>query len=156
MPALTKRGWGADITPWHELETLGNRMRSFFDYPTVLAPSVFAAPFVETGEWFPAVELVEADGEFVLTAEIPGMSKGDVDISIEDNVLIFKGEKKFEHEEERDRMHIRERRYGTFERSFTIPRTVAADKIKAVYKNGVVMIHLPKGPDSKGRHIEIK
>ena len=156
MPALTKKGWGADISPWHEFGTLGNRMRNFFDYPTFFAPSVFAAPMAETGEWFPAVELVEADGEFVLTAEIPGMSKDDVDVSIEDNVLIFKGEKKFELDEERDRMHIRERRYGTFHRAFTLPRNVAADKIKAEYKDGVVELHLPKSPEAKGRHIEIK
>ena len=109
MPALTKRR-GADISPWHELE---NRMRSFFDYP-FLGPTVFATPLLENGEWFPAVELVEADGEFVLTAEIPGMTKENVDISIEDNVLTLKGEKWYEHEEEKERMHIRERRYGSF------------------------------------------
>ena len=155
MPALTTKRWGADITPWHELETLGNRMRSFFDYP-FFAPSVFAAPLLETGEWFPAVELVEADGEFVLTAEIPGMTKEDVDVSIEDNVLTLKGEKKLEHEEERERMHIRERRYGAFERSFTLPRNVEAGKVKAEYKDGIVEIHMPKAPEAKGRRIEIK
>jgi len=156
MPALTTKRWGADITPWHGLETLGNRMRGLLDYPTLFAPSVFAAPVLETGEWWPAVELVEADGEFVLTAEIPGMSKENVDISVEDNVLTLKGEKKFEHEEERDRMHIRERRYGTFERMFTLPRNVDAGKIKAEYREGVVEIHMPKAPEAQGRRIEIK
>lgn len=71
-------------------------------------------------------------------------------------MLTLKGEKKFEHEEQRDRTHIRERRYGTFERCFTLPRNVAADKIKAEYKDGVVEVHLPKGPEAKGRHIEIQ
>lgn len=156
MPALTKKRWGADITPWHELETLGNRMRGLFDYPTFFTPSVFTAPILETGEWWPAVELVEADGEFVLTAEIPGMSKDDVEISVEDNVLTLKGEKKFEHEEERDRMHVRERRYGTFERSFALPRNVEAGKIKAEYRDGVVEMHMPKAPEAQGRKIEIK
>ena len=156
MPTLTRKRGGTDITPWYELETLGNRMRSFLDHPSFFAPSVFAGPLAETGEWFPAVELLEADGEFVLTAEIPGMSKEDVSISVENDVLTLKGEKKFEHEEQRDRTHIRERRYGTFERCFTLPRNVAADKIKAEYKDGVVEVHLPKGPEAKGRHIEIK
>jgi HSP20 family protein len=157
MPALTRarKGWGADITPWNELETLSNRMRSLMDYP--FAPSLFRAPLLsETTQWLPAVELVESDGEFLLTAEIPGMSKDDVDISIEDNVLTLKGEKKYEHEEEKDRMHIREREYGTFERSFTLPRNVDATKIKAEYHDGVVELHLPKGPQAKSRHIEIK
>jgi HSP20 family protein len=152
MRALTRKGWGADITPWHELETMGNRMRSFFDYP-----SFFSAPLLaETAGWMPAVELVEVNGEYLLTAEIPGMGKEDVDVSVEDGVLTLKGEKKFEHEEERDRTHIRERRYGAFERSFTLPRNVEAGKIKAEYHDGVVEVHLPKGPEAKGRQIEIK
>lgn len=152
MPALTTKRWGADVTPWHELE---NRMRNFFDYP-FFTPTVFSAPYLENSEWFPAVELAEADGEFVLAAEIPGMTKDDVAISIEDGVLTLKGEKKYEHEEEKERMHIRERRYGTFERSFTLPRNVEAGKIKAEYRDGVVEMHMPKAPDAKGRKIEIK
>jgi HSP20 family protein len=156
MSALTTKRWGADVTPWHELETLQNRMRRFFDVTPFFAPSAFTAPMLETGEWWPAVELIEANGEFVLTAEIPGMTKEDVDISVEDNVLTLKGEKKFEREEERERMHIRERRYGAFERSFTLPRNVEAGKIRAEYKDGVVEVHMPKAPEAQGRKIEIK
>jgi len=156
MRALTRRGWGADITPWSEFETLTDRMRNWADFPPFSA-SLFRAPLVsETTEWLPAVELVEKDGEFLLTAEIPGMSKEDVSISVEDNVLTLKGEKKFEREEEKDRMHIREREYGTFMRAFTLPRNVEASKIKAEYHDGVVEIHMPKGVEAKGRHIEIK
>jgi HSP20 family protein len=156
MRALTRRGWGADITPWHEFETLADRMRSLADFPPFGA-SIFRAPLVsETTEWLPAVELVEKDGEFLLTAEIPGMSKEDVTVSVEDNVLTLKGEKKFEREEEKDRMYIREREYGTFTRSFTLPRNVEASKIKAEYHDGVVEVHMPKGAEAKGRHIEIK
>ena len=155
MRALTRRG-GADITPWSEFETLADRMRNWAEFPTFGA-SLFRAPLVsETTEWLPAVELVEKDGEFLLTAEIPGMSKEDVTISVEDNVLTLKGEKKFEREEEKDRMHIREREYGTFMRAFTLPRNVEASKIKAEYHDGVVEIHMPKGVEAKGRHIEIK
>jgi HSP20 family protein len=131
-------------------------MRNWTDFPA-FGTSLFRAPLVsETTEWLPAVELVEKDGEFLLTAEIPGMSKEDVQISVEDNVLTLKGEKKFEREEEKDRMHIREREYGTFLRSFTLPRNVEASKIKAEYHDGVVEIHMPKGEEAKGRHIEIK
>lgn len=157
MRALTRRGWGADITPWHELETMSNRIRNFFDYPTFFTPSVLRAPLLsETTQWLPAVELFEEDGEYLLTAEIPGMSKDDVDISIEDGVLTFKGDKKFEREEEHGRMHLREREYGSFERCFTLPRNVVVDKINAEYHDGIVEIHLPKGEQAKGRHIEIK
>jgi HSP20 family protein len=156
MRALTRRGWGTDVTPWNEFETLSNRMRDWADYPTFGA-SLFRAPLMSaTTEWLPAVELVEKDGEFVLTAEIPGMSKENVDISIEDNVLTFKGEKKLEKEEKKDRMHIREREYGAFTRAFSLPRNVEAGKVRAEYHDGVVEIHMPKGAEAKGRHIEIK
>jgi HSP20 family protein len=84
------------------------------------------------------------------------MSKEDVTISVEDNVLTLKGEKKFEHEEERDRMYIREREYGSFARYFRLPRNVDGESIKAEYRDGVVEVHIPKGPEAKGRQIEIE
>jgi HSP20 family protein len=156
MRALTKKRWGADITPWNELEMLSDRMRDWGDF-SPFGTSIFRAPLLSgTTEWLPAVELVEKEGEFVLTAEIPGMSKENVDISIEDNVLTFKGEKKFEKDEEKDRMHIREREYGTFMRAFTLPRNVEAAKVRAEYHDGVVEIHMPKGEEAKGRRIEVE
>jgi HSP20 family protein len=154
MRAMTKR-WSGDVTPWQEFETLSERMRRWADFPTFGA-SLFRAPLLtETTEWLPAVELVEKDGEFVLTAEIPGMAKKDVDISIEDDVLTLKGEKKFERDEEKEHMHIREREYGSFTRAFTLPRNVDAAKISAEYHDGIVEIHMPKGEEAKGRQIKI-
>lgn len=154
MRALTK--WGADITPWHEMETLSDRMRRWMDYPTYGA-SLFRAPLLsETTQWLPAVELVESDEEFVLTAEIPGMTKEDVSISVEGDVLSLNGEKKVEREEDKEHMHLREREYGKFERSFTLPRNVVTGKIRAEYRDGIVEVHMPKGEEAKGRRIEIK
>jgi HSP20 family protein len=154
MRALTKR-WGADITPWQEFETLNERMRRWADFPPFGA-ALFRAPLLtDTAEWLPAVELVEKDGEFILTAEIPGLTKQDVDVTVEDNVLTLKGEKKFERDEEKEEMHIREREYGTFVRAFTLPRTVDAAKIRAEYHDGVVEVHMPKGAETKGRQIKI-
>jgi HSP20 family protein len=130
-------------------------MRRWADFPP-FAPTLFGAPLLtETTEWLPAVELVERDGEFVLTAEIPGMAKENVVISVEDNVLTLKGEKKFERDEEKEEMHIREREYGAFTRAFTLPRNVDAAKIRAEYHDGVVDIHMPKGAEAKGRQIKI-
>jgi HSP20 family protein len=154
MRALTRR-WGGEIAPWPEFETLNERMRRWADFPP-FGTTLFRAPLLtETTDWLPAVELVENEGEFVLTAEIPGMAKGDVDINVEDNVLTLKGEKKFERDEEKDEMHIREREYGAFTRAFTLPRNVDAAKIRAEYRDGVVEIHLPKAPNAKGRQIKI-
>jgi HSP20 family protein len=162
MGALTTKRWGADVTPWQELEAFGNRIGRWMENPSLFGPSAFTTPvfrtplFADATGWMPAVELVESDGEFVLTAEIPGMTKEDVSISVEDNVLTLKGEKKYEHEEERDRMYIREREYGTFERSFALPRNTMTEKIKAEYRDGVVKVHIPKGPEATARRIEIK
>jgi HSP20 family protein len=160
MSTLTRRRWGTDVTPWKELEAFGNRIGRWFDSPSLfepLRPTMFSTSLLsEAGTWMPAVELVESDTEFVLTAEVPGMSKADLDISIDDNVLTLKGEKKLEREENRERMHIRERAYGSFERCFALPPNIEADKIKAEYHDGVLEVHIPKGPQSKGRHIEIK
>lgn len=155
MRALTTRRWGADVSPWHELEAMNDRMRRWMDYPDFGA-SMFKTPLFSDGAWLPAVELVEEDGEFVLTAELPGMSKDDVDVSVDDHTLTLKGEKKTEREEAHDKMHIRERGYGTFERSFTLPRNVDAGKIRADFHDGLVEIHLPKGEQTKSKHIEIK
>ena len=155
MRALTKKRWGADVSPWHELESLNDRMRRWIDDPT-FGTSLFRAPLFSETDWLPPVELVEEDDEFVLTAELPGMSKEDVEVSIDDNVLTLKGEKKTEREEERDRMHIREREYGRFERSFTLPRNVSTDEARADFHDGIVEIHLPKGEEAKSRKIEIK
>jgi HSP20 family protein len=154
MRALTKR-WGGDVTPWQEFETLGERMRRWADFPPFGA-TLFRAPLLtEATAWLPAVELVETDNEFVLTAEIPGMAKEEVDVSVEDNVLTLKGERKFERDETKEQVHIREREYGTFTRAFTVPRNVDAAKIRAEYHDGVMEVHMPKAPEAKGRQIKI-
>jgi HSP20 family protein len=155
MRALTTRHWGADVSPWHELDTLNNRLRRWMDYPE-LGASMFNAPMFSENAWLPAVELVEEDDEFMLTAELPGMSKENVDLSVDDNVLTLKGEKKTEREVAHDRMHIHERGYGTFERSFVLPKNVDAGKIRADFHDGLIEIHMPKGEKSKSKHIEIK
>jgi HSP20 family protein len=155
MRALTTKRWGTDVSPWHELETMGDRMRRWADYPAFGA-SLFKAPLFSETDWLPAVELVEEDGEFVLTAELPGLSKDDVHLSIDDNVLTLKGEKKTERDEAHNRMHLRERAYGTFERCFTLPRNVEAGKIRAEFHDGLVEVHMPKGAAAMSRHIEIK
>lgn len=152
--SLTTRRWGGDISPWREFDLLSDRMRGLVD--PMLTEPLISTPIWDTAGWIPAVELTEADNEYLLTAELPGVPKGDVEVSVDDGVLTLKGEKKTEKEEQRGRTHYRERRYGSFERAFTLPRNVDADKIKAEFKDGLVEVHLPKGAESKGRKIELK
>ena len=159
MEALTKKARGAGVSPWQELEDFGNRIGRWMHHPDLLERTGFAvsrAPFsTDATEWAPVVEVVESDGEYVLTAELPGMAKEDVTVSIDENVLTIKGEKKLEREEERERWHIREREYGMFERSFTLPQRVLGEKITAKHHDGVLEVHIPKDPEAKGRRIEI-
>ncbi|RKY60288.1 MAG: Hsp20/alpha crystallin family protein [Candidatus Latescibacterota bacterium] len=105
--------------------------------------------------WTPKVDVAETDDAVVVTAELPGMEKDDIKVSIENNVLTISGEKKQEKEEKDRTYHWSERVYGRFSRSFTLPARVDANKVKAVYKNGVLTLTLPKVEEAKPKQIEI-
>jgi HSP20 family protein len=107
--------------------------------------------------WMPAVNVEEKKDEVVLTAELPGLGHDDVEIELENNILTIRGEKREEREEGDDdsRYHLWERRYGSFQRSFTVPRTVKPTDINAVFENGILTVHMPKVPEAKGRKISI-
>lgn len=105
--------------------------------------------------WLPAVDIVETEDAFVATADLPGLKKGDIDVSIEDSVLTVSGERKFENAEEKGTYRRVERSYGTFRRSFTLPRSVDAGKVEAKFKDGVLSLTLPKSEVAKGRKIAV-
>ena len=92
----------------------------------------------------PAVDFVENDKSYVVTAELPGMSESDVDVKYAEGALTIRGEKKEEKEERKKDYYLSERRYGTFQRIFQVPNGVDADKIEAAFKNGVLTVTLPK------------
>jgi len=105
----------------------------------------------------PAVDVVEEKDAFVLNAELPGVRVDDIDVSVDGNVLTLKGERRYRHEQsEEDGYRRLERRYGSFQRSFTLPRTVDAEGIDARFENGVLHIHMPKQEEAKGRKISIR
>jgi len=94
----------------------------------------------EVAEWAPAIDVVTEDGDLVIKAELPGVKQEDVDITLQDNVLTVSGERKAEQEEERGGYYVRERRYGSFSRSLTVPEGVDESKIHARYENGVLEV----------------
>jgi HSP20 family protein len=106
--------------------------------------------------WAPAVDIVEEKDHFVVRAELPGVEKKDVKITIENNVLALRGEKKFEEEKEGKNFHRVERSYGSFYRSFTLPTSVVSNKIEASYADGVLTITIPKSEEAKPKEIEVK
>ena len=106
--------------------------------------------------WAPLVDIVENGDDLVISAELPGLEQEDVDISIENNTLVLRGERKRKTEfVEKDAYRL-ERTFGAFTRSFTLPKTVDSDRISASYKNGVLELTLPKLEQAKQRKITIK
>ena len=108
------------------------------------------------GAWSPQVDIFENKDQIVLEAELPGMKPEDVEISIENNVLTLRGERRFEKKEDSDNFHRVERSYGTFTRSFTLPPTVSSDRAEAEFENGILRLTLAKREEAKPRRIEIK
>lgn len=146
MKALTP--WTRAMSPWNELEQLQDRVNRVFGLNTPF--------FDEPLAWRPAVNLKEEDNEYILTAELPGMELKDIEVDVDKDTLTLKGEKKYEHEETKEgRWHLYERSYGTFERSFALPRAVEAEKVRAEFEDGVLTVHLPKRKEAMGRKVEI-
>lgn len=108
-----------------------------------------------SGAWSPAVDVSEDKDNIYFTVEIPGMSKEDVKVTMQDNILTIQGEKKLETEKKDANFHRVERSYGSFVRSFTVPTGVVADKIKAQYQDGLLKITLPKAEQVKPKEIPI-
>jgi HSP20 family protein len=110
----------------------------------------------ESVGWTPACDIYEDEEGVALRFELAGVDPKDVDVRFENGVLTVKGERKLEREDTRDNYHRIERSYGTFTRSFSLPGTVDADKVKAETKNGVLTITLPKKAEAKPRAIQVK
>ncbi|MGE0159933.1 MAG: Hsp20/alpha crystallin family protein [Gemmatimonadales bacterium] len=135
-------------SPWRDLDEVTNRLARIFDDTGVRGQNGTL--------WAPQVNVAETADELVFTAELPGLSREQVTIELEQNVLTISGEKMEERTEgEEQKYHLWERAYGSFRRSFTLPRPVNADDAEARFENGVLEIRLPKAPEAKGRKIEI-
>jgi HSP20 family protein len=141
--------------PVREMSTLQNEMNRLFD-------SVFDTPAPRNGggpaavrRWIPAMDLVETDDDFVLRADLPGLSEGDVNVELDDNVLTISGERKSEHEERKEGYYRVERASGSFARSLTLPEGVDANAIKANFDKGVLEVRIPKPEERKPRKVAI-
>jgi HSP20 family protein len=112
--------------------------------------------FTTGNTWVPPVDIYQtSDHELVLKAELPDLSREEIDITVENFVLTLKGEKKLAPEVKEEQFHHVERSYGSFSRSFSLPRTVDATKVAADYKNGVLTVRLPLREEAKPRQIKV-
>ena len=113
-------------------------------------------PTMNMKQWTPAVDVEEKDKSFHITADIPGLTKKDVKVNITNGILTISGERNTVNESENDHYHYRERRHGSFSRSFNLPETVKEDDVSASFKNGILAITLPKHEEVLPKEKEIK
>lgn len=139
--------------PFRELFNLQNRMGRLFD-------EAGRPRFVEneeaTATWSPAVDIYETQQEIVVKAELPDLKQEDIQVSLDNDRLSIRGERKFESEVKRENYHRVERSYGTFSRTFSLPPTVDQEKIRADYKNGVLTVTLPKREIAQTKQINVQ
>ncbi len=139
------------LDPWRSFR---REMDRLFDQ---VWPGGFAFPSLRRA-FEPAMDLVEDDRAFRITAELPGLSEKDIDVTISGDMLTIKGEKREEREEKGRNYYVSERRFGSFQRSFTLPEGVDRDKIEAKFQDGVLTLTLPKTPEAvkQQKKIEVK
>lgn len=137
--------------PWRELETLSDKMERFFEgFPVFGSNSAY--------DLAPKFEVYEDREKFYIDAELPGMKKEEVKISLQESVLTIKGEKKFEEEKKNKNYYISERRYGNFTRSIRLPENLKTEEIDAKFDKGVLSLSIPKAEQhvSTEKLIDIK
>jgi len=139
--------------PFQDLISLQERMNRLFEQ--TLDRSRGEREGMVAATWAPAVDIYETPDSIVLQAELPGLSKEDIDIQVRDNVLTLKGERRSEKEVKEGNYLRVERAYGGFQRAFTLPAAVQADKIRAVFKDGVLDVSIPKAEEAKPKQIRI-
>jgi len=139
--------------PWREMHTLPVRINRLFDDPFFRIGRLDDDSSL--GMWNPVVDLYEKDDHYMITAELPGVSKDDIKIDLKDRLLTLSGERNAENEVKEENYYRRERSYGKFQRAFTLPADVDSDKIKAEFKDGVLKVEVPKPEEKKAKQVTV-
>ncbi|QEE35319.1 Hsp20/alpha crystallin family protein [Octadecabacter sp. SW4] len=152
----------ATVEGWPSMLSLRNEIDRLFDdfgaglWRQPLSRRVHSL-FPASAEWAlqPATELVECDGEYRITAELPGMTAEDIDIKLSDGTITIRGEKSEEKKEEKEDYLVSERRYGEFQRTLSLPSGVNAEAVSADFTHGVLTVTLPKTPEAKQKERKV-
>ncbi len=139
--------------PYRNLPSFQDRMQRFFDL-------ALSTPW-EEGElsvtgWRPRVDVYDRDGSSVIEAELPGVKREDIDIDVSGNVLTLKGTRKSESEVDRNDFYRKERFYGSFQRSFTLPEAIDPGSVEATFSDGVLKVEVPKPKEAETKKIQIR
>lgn len=138
--------------PFHEFGTLQHRLNRLVGNVYVRDEDMTAR-----GGWVPSVDIYETEGhDVVIKAELPDMTREDIELTVENNTLTLRGERKLPADVKEEQFRRVERHYGKFTRSFTLPNTVDASKVSADYKNGVLTVRLPFREEAKPRTIRVE
>ena len=143
----------ARFDPFRDLSVLQDRMNRLFN--DSVGGRHRDDDLMNRGTWTPAVDIYEEDGGLVLKAEVPDISRDDIDVSVENNTLTLRGERKLANEIKQENFHRIERAYGKFVRQFALPPTVDGSKIAAEYKDGVLTVKLPMREEAKPRTVKV-
>jgi len=136
--------------PWNDFKKLQNEINDLFDFDHLPSSSgLFDRSFS------PAIDVVENTNDYTVTCELPGLDQKEIDVSIASNVLTLKGQKKDEHEEKKSKFYKKESWSGSFQRTLPLPMSVAAEKVKAELKDGILTVVLPKKEEVKPRQIAV-
>lgn len=144
--------------PWEEFRELERRMEEMMRHPflSLRYPMAWWRAPSEEAAWIPALEMYEKEDKFVVRAELPGMKKDEIEISVLGDTLTIRGERKAETEVKDEDYYRCELCYGRFSRSVTLPSAVQTAKVEATYKDGILEIVLPKAPEAKPKKIQVK
>jgi HSP20 family protein len=138
--------------PFQSLRHLSNALDEAFNS----WPSAQDENGAITSSWYPACDVLEDKESVKIVVELPGLTPEDVKLSLENNVLSIRGEKKQQAEERTERVHRYERSYGSFERSFALPTSVDSDKVSASFQNGILTVTVPKAERARPREIPVR
>ena len=150
---------GKSMKNWNPIDDLADIQKDigrFFRKAVGFGTENLGWPMVGEGRWMPAVDLYAKDGDLILKAELPGMAPADVNVSVRDNTLTIKGERKTEKEMTEENVFRMETSYGKFKRSISLPKAVKAEDVKASYSNGVLTVEVPEAAPKKEEEKEVK
>lgn len=139
--------------PWRNMSLFNNRLQRFFDDDFL--PEAWLREESGLTGWKPAVDVYEDDDKLVIKAELPGVDKKDISVDLNDGVLTLAGTRSYENEVKEEHYYHRERAYGKFHRSFTLPAGHDPEKIKADFKDGLLRIEVPKPEEKKPKKISV-
>lgn len=136
------------------LTNVGSPLEDFYHDIARMSPHLFSRNF-EKG-FIPNIDILETDQEYCVETELPGVEQGNIEIKLENNLLTIKGHKSFAEEKKDDNYYTRERSYGEFHRSITMPSNINEDKIEANLKNGVLTVKVPKKNITNSKKVSVK